>query len=176
MPSRAEVLISFIYKYFAEAKVRTCYEAGYSGFWLHRELELAGISNIVVHAAHVEVEAGNRVKTDKRDSLKLAEQLAARRLGGIRIPSEEQEYHRLLTRTREQLMRARRRVQVQIRMKLHQFGLFPSHIERAIRPKDVEELLLQLKSEELKLTIQILYSVWLNRTVWMSRAEIQKVL
>jgi transposase len=47
-------------------------------------------------------------------------------------------------------------------MKLHQFGLFPSHIERAIRPKDVEEPLLQLKSEELKLTIQILYSVWLH--------------
>ena len=162
MPGKAASVISFISKHFPEAEVRTCYEAGYSGFWLHRALEAAGISSIVVHAAHVEVEAGNRVKTDKRDSRKLAEQLAAGRIRGIKIPTEEQEHHRLLTRTREQLMRARRRAQVQIRMKLHQFGLFPADIERAIRPRDLEQLLPKLESEELRLSIELLYSEWLH--------------
>ena len=77
IPSRAEAVIWFISKYFPGAEVKSCYEAGYSGLWLHRASEAAGISNIVVHAASVEIEANNRVKTDKRDSLKLAEQLSS---------------------------------------------------------------------------------------------------
>ena len=38
-------------------------------------------------------------------------------------------------------MRAKRRTQIQIRIRLHQFGLFPAHIERVIRLKDVDALL-----------------------------------
>ena len=66
-------------------------------------------SDLVVHAAHVEIES-NRVKTDKRDSQKLAEQLLAGRLQGIRVPSPEEEDLRLLTRTREQTVRKRPRI------------------------------------------------------------------
>jgi transposase len=159
MPSRSESVISLIRKYFSDCEVRTCYEAGYSGFWLHRELEAAGVSNIVVHAASIEVAANDRVKTDKRDSLKMAMQLSAGRLKGIRVPSLEQEYRRLLPRTREQVMRAKRRVQIQIRMRLHQFGLFPPEIERVIRLKDVEELLMKLDGD-LQYCISCLYSEW----------------
>lgn len=126
LPAKSEAVVSFIKKYFPDSEVKTCYEAGFSGFWLHRELEAAGISNIVVHAASIEVAANDRVKTDKRDSLKMATQLSAGRLKGIRIPSLEEEHSRLLPRTREQLMRAKRRIQVQIRMRLHQFSLTPS--------------------------------------------------
>jgi transposase len=160
MPARAEAIISFISRHFAGAQVQTCYEAGYSGFWLHRALEAASIPNIVVHAAHVAVEARNRVKTDKRDSLRLAEQLAAGRLRGIRIPTPEQEQRRLLTRTREQLVSARHRVQAQIRLRLHQFGLFPEEVKRAIHLKDVEALLNKMESADLKLSIGFLYAQW----------------
>ena len=159
MPARAEAVITLISKYFPDSKVKTCYEAGYSGFWLHRELEKAGISNIVVHAASIEVAANDRVKTDKRDSLKMATQLEAGRLKGIRVPGVEEEYRRLLTRTREQLMRARKRIQVQIRMRLHQFGLFPEKITGVMRLKDVEAVLDTLEGE-LKLTIELLYGQW----------------
>lgn len=47
----------------------------------------------------------------KGGSLKLAEQLYGGRLRGIRVPTLEREERRLVTRTREQLVRARRRVQ-----------------------------------------------------------------
>lgn len=159
MPAQSAAVMSLITQYFPEADVKTCYEAGYSGFWLHRELTGAGISNIVVHAASIEVAANDRVKTDKRDSLKMAEQLSAGRLKGIRIPSVAEERRRLLTRTREQLMRAKRRVQIQIRMRLHQFGMFPAEIKRVIRLADVEELLCKMDGE-LQLSISCLYSEW----------------
>lgn len=159
MPPRSEAVISLIGKHFPDSEVHTCYESGYSGFWLHRELSSAGISNIVVHAASIEVAANDRVKTDKRDSLKMAHQLAAGRLKGIRVPSVEQEQERLLTRTREQLMRAKRRAQIQIRMRLHQFGLFPTHIERVIRLKDVDALLEKMEGD-LHYTVSCLRAEW----------------
>lgn len=159
VPARFEVLYGFITKYFPEAEIISCYEAGYSGFWLHRKLEGAGIKNIVVHPSHIEVEA-NRVKTDKRDSLKMAQQLSAGRLRGIRVPSIEQEEKRLLTRTREQLMRARRRAQVQVRMRLHQFGLIPSVFSRVLTQRLAESFLKESKSEALKNSLEYLMSEW----------------
>ena len=63
------------------------------------------------------------VKTDKRDATKLATLLEAKRLTGIRIPSEKEENQRLLTRTREQLIRDRTAAKNKIRMKGHQMGL-----------------------------------------------------
>lgn len=132
MPGTAEAVISLVSKEFGGARVRAAYEAGYSGFWLYRKLVAAGIDCIVVHAASIEVSARDTVKTDKRDSLKIAQQLAAGRLRGVRVPTEEEEQRRLLTRTRDQLMNKKRRVMVQIRMRLHYFGLFPESIQQGI--------------------------------------------
>lgn len=160
MPAKAEAVISLISEYFPESEVTTCYEAGFSGFWLHRKLEAAKISNIIVHPASIEISANNRVKTDKRDSLKMATQLSAGRLRGIRIPTQEEEQRRLVHRTREQFMRAKRRVQAQIRMRLHQFGLFPDDIQRVIQLKDVEALLLKMEGD-LKFSISCLYESWI---------------
>jgi len=156
-----EAVLNFIVKYFPESDIRTCYEAGYSGFWLHRYLVGNGINNIVVNPASVEAESGNRVKTDKIDSLKLAIQLEANRLRSIHIPSEEQENGRLLTRTRDQLMSARTRVRTQIRMKLHLFGLFPVEHKGAINQKLVEKILSEnVINNELKVSIQIQLEQW----------------
>ena len=89
MPGTAEADLLLVSKDFGGASTRAPYEAGYSGFWLHRRLTAAGIDCIVVHAASIEVSARDTVKTDKRDSLKIAQQLAAGRLRGVRVPTEE---------------------------------------------------------------------------------------
>jgi transposase len=159
MPGTAEAVVALVKKEFPGATVLAAYEAGYSGFWLHRKLEAAGISCIVVHVNSIEVSSRDMVKTDKRDSLKIAEQLAVGRLRGVRVPSVEDEQKRLLTRTREQLMRKKRRVMVQIRMRLHYFGLFPESINGRLKVSDVTYILVSLEGE-LQRTIGMLRDEW----------------
>jgi transposase len=56
----------------AEAPVRSCYEAGRDGFWLHRYLSARGITNVVVDAASIEVPRRyRRAKSDRLDATKL---------------------------------------------------------------------------------------------------------
>ena len=161
MPGTAEAVISLVSKEFGSASVFSAYEAGYSGFWLYRKLVAAGNGCIVVHPASIEVSSRDTVKTDKRDSLKIAQQLAAGRLRGVRVPTEEEEQRRLLTRTRDQLMNKKRRVMVQIRMRLHYFGLFPASIQRRIKLQDVEAILMSLDGE-LQRTIGMLRDEWVE--------------
>jgi transposase len=96
MPGTAAV-ISLVEKEFSGATIISAYEAGYSGFWLHRRLEAAGVRCLLVHPASIEVSSRDVAKTDKRDSLKIAQQLAAGRLKSIRISTREEEELRLLT-------------------------------------------------------------------------------
>lgn len=152
MPAEPEVFVKFVEKYFEGAEVRTAYEAGFSGFRLHRALEGAGIKNIVVHAASIEVAARDRVKTDRRDSLKIAEQLESGRLRGIRVPSEEEERNRLLHRTREQLVRKRTQLINQLRMRLYQFGIT---VSGAFNRTRIEPLMGEL-CEELRFVLESL--------------------
>ncbi len=84
-------------RYFPGASIETAYEAGFSGFVLHRILEKAGINNIVVNPGSIEVAVHNRVKTDKTDAVKIATLLEAGRLKRIRVPTPQQEQQRLLT-------------------------------------------------------------------------------
>lgn len=149
-----------LHKFFSGAEIHSAYEAGFSGFGLHRELRRQGIQNIVVHAAAIEVAANQRVKTDKRDARKISAQLEAGRLRGIRIPSEAQEQARLLSRTRAQLVRQRTQSQNCIRMKAHQFGLIGPNDRRRMTHSFVEELLKQSKSEEFRSTVMAHQRVW----------------
>jgi len=155
-----QALAQQILKYFAGANIYTAYEAGFSAFVLHRELEKNGIQNKVVNAAGIEVASNNRVKTDKRDALKLATLLEANRLKGIRIPSEEEEAHRILSRTRKQLVEDRISVKNKIRMKFHQFGVIAANENSTMTHALVEELLKNAPSNELRIAINAYRRIW----------------
>jgi transposase len=90
-------------RWFPGARIFSAYEAGFSGFVLHRALTTAGITTIVVNPASVAVAANDKVKTDRRDAKRLAQDLADGRLRGIYVPTEAEELARLLPRTRAQL-------------------------------------------------------------------------
>jgi transposase len=56
----------------ADAPVRSCYEAGRDGFWVHRFLTREGIENVVVDSSSIEVNRRERqAKTDRLDGTKL---------------------------------------------------------------------------------------------------------
>jgi transposase len=104
-------------------KVCSCYEAGPLGYGLHRKLLALGIENIVVRP-HVLDEYRVRVKTDKTDALALVKRLDAYVRGNrkafavIRVPTEQEEQERAISRQREQLVREVRRVRAQSIKKL----------------------------------------------------------
>src|SRR6266498_2766289 len=81
--------------------VRCCYEAGPTGFGLHRFLVARGIDCQVVAPGLVPQRPGDRVKTDPRDARKLARLLAGGLLEPIHVPSPELEAARDLVRARE---------------------------------------------------------------------------
>jgi transposase len=105
-----------------EAIVRSCYEAGRDGFWIHRCLISLGIENIIVDSSSIEVNRrARRAKTDKLDVQKLASMLiryhsGERKLWSIvRIPSVEEEDRRQLPRELKDLKKERTRVTNRIR-------------------------------------------------------------
>ena len=161
---------------YPESDIYSAYEAGFSGFVLHRMLEQAGIHNIVVNPGSIEVSVHNRVKTDKRDAHKIASLLEAGRLKGIRIPSEQVEHRRLLTRTREQLVSERTAIKNMIRMRAHQFGLIEPEDRRVMTHQFVEGLLTQAPSPEFVITVNAYQRVWksLDTEIKLLEAELRK--
>ncbi len=93
---------------------RCCYEAGPTGFGLYRHLRERGIRCDVIAPGLVPCAPGDRVKTDRRDSRKLARLHAAGLLETIHVPGPELEALRDLVRAREEArldrMRARHRL------------------------------------------------------------------
>lgn len=129
------VLINYCKKYFSGAEIHSVYEAGFCGFHLHRCLEMEGIKNIVVDAAGIEIAVSDRVKTDKRDSLKLATHLSHGKLRGIFVPSIEQEDNRAVTRLRDKFVCQRSRLACQIKGLMHQYGLIKADDSRMVSKK-----------------------------------------
>jgi transposase len=100
---------------FKGAKIRIAYEAGPAGFNLYDDLTADGIECIVVPPSLLPVESGNRVKTDKRDSRKLAQYLENNHLKRVYVLSKQERAHRQFVRTRRQLSNHRTDVMRQIK-------------------------------------------------------------
>jgi len=103
--------------------IHVVYEAGYFGFWLYDRLIGYGAECIVTPPSLVPQEYGNRVKTDRRDSRKLAYLLAKGMLRRVWVPSQQERYHRQVVRRRRQLIGDRVRVQNRIKSELQFYGV-----------------------------------------------------
>lgn len=160
MPADPPKLIEFLKKRFPSNPIKSVYEAGFSGFVLDRALRAAGIANIVINAASIEVAANNKVKTDKRDAIKMALHLSRDMLRGIRVPSLEEELARLLTRTRAQLVKERSRLGIQIKSKLMQFGAIAAEDKRVMNVKLLAEMKKLKLPRELAIAVSALAELW----------------
>jgi transposase len=90
------------------------YEAGPTGYVLARALDGAGVRCVVAAPSRILRASGERVKTDRRDALKLARLLRLEELVAVRVPTPTEEAARDLVRAREDarvdLMRHRHRL------------------------------------------------------------------
>jgi transposase len=81
------------------------YEAGPCGYWLYRYLTKKGYVCWVVAPSLIPKKAGDRVKTNRRDAIKLARLMRSGDLTPVYVPAVEDEAIRDLCRAREDVIR-----------------------------------------------------------------------
>ena len=95
-------------------QLHVCYEAGGCGMWIARLFTRLKVPCTVVAPSLIPTKAGDQVKTDKKDAVKLARLLRAGELVAVHIPDETDEAVRDLCRARvdayDDLRRAKTRL------------------------------------------------------------------
>lgn len=102
-------------RYGEPAQVQVVYEAGPTGYGLQRELARRGYACQVIAPSLIPKRAGDRIKTDGRDGVRLAELSRAGELHAIWIPDPVDEALRDLARAREDAVHARTQVRQQLK-------------------------------------------------------------
>lgn len=114
IPNTPEAIRKTILRLSEGAQLEVCYEAGPTGYGIYRQLTVMGIPCLVAAPSLIPSRPGDKVKTDKRDALRLAQLLRSGELTAARVPTEEDEALRDLVRAREDAKedqhRARQRI------------------------------------------------------------------
>jgi transposase len=108
IPNDTALLVKRLLKIGRAAQLRCCYEAGPTGYGLHRDLQAAGIECVVIAPSLVPVQSGDRVKTDRRDAAKLARFLRSGDLTAVYVPEASTEAMRDLERARDDAKKSER--------------------------------------------------------------------
>lgn len=100
--------------HFAPDSIQVVYEAGPTGFGLARHLRANGIDCLLAAPSKLLRAPGDHIKTDKRDAIALAKILSLGQIAEVRVPTEEQEALRDLSRARQavakELAKSRQRI------------------------------------------------------------------
>ena len=86
---------------YPDATLNFVYEAGSCGYWIYRLLTSLNHCCYVIAPSLIPKKPGEKIKTDKRDALKLAKLLKSEDLTPIYVPEPEDEAVRDLSRARE---------------------------------------------------------------------------
>jgi transposase len=119
IPNREDSVRKLVRKLGPLEEQRFCYEAGPTGYVLYWQLARMGAKCEVVAPTLVPVKAGDRVKTDRRDALKLARNYRAGELTAVWVPDAAHEALRDVVRARE----AAKKDQLRARHRLSKFLL-----------------------------------------------------
>jgi len=105
--------------------IAACYEAGPCGYGVYRQLSELGVACMVVAPSLVPKAPGDRVKTDRRDAMHLAELHRSELLTPVWVPNAEHEALRDLVRAREQARQDPQRARQRLSKFLLRLGLKP---------------------------------------------------
>ncbi|WBL15185.1 IS110 family transposase [Sutcliffiella sp. NC1] len=101
IPHTPEAIRKLIKKLGKPDTLYVCYEAGPTGYPLYRLLISLGVHCDVIAPSLIPKRPGERVKTDRRDSIRLAQLYRAGELTSIYVPTPDGEALRDLVRARE---------------------------------------------------------------------------
>ncbi|MGP4070912.1 IS110 family transposase [Halobacillus sp. B29] len=101
IPHTPEAIRKLVKKLGDPQNLRFCYEAGPTGYPLYRQFLAMGIHCDVIAPSLIPQKPGEKIKTDKRDSIRLAQLYRAGELVSVYVPTSEDEALRDLVRARE---------------------------------------------------------------------------
>jgi transposase len=127
-PDAIDQLIKHLRK--ARTDLLFCYESGPCGYGIYRQITDLGWTCKVVATSLIPKKAGDRVKTDRRDSMMLARLLRAGELDAVWVPDGTQEALRDLTRAREDMKHLQR--QAKQRLLAFFYGMANAIADKAI--------------------------------------------
>ncbi len=114
LPHTPEAIRKLVKKLGDPDTLRVCYEAGPTGYPLYRQLLTMGVHCEVIAPSLIPQRPGERIKTDRRGAIRLAQLHRAGELTSIYVPTPEDEALRDLVRAREDAkedeLRARHRL------------------------------------------------------------------
>ncbi len=98
IPADESLLLKLLDRLGPRSRLRVCYEAGPTGYGLARRLNEQGICCVVVAPSLVPIQKNRRIKTDRRDAVRLAHFLRSGDLVEVSIPQAQTEAMRDLER------------------------------------------------------------------------------
>jgi transposase len=122
-PNRPEGLQKFLKKLGDLKTLKVCYEAGPTGYALYWQLTKLGVECEVIAPSLIPKKAGERIKTDRRDALKLADLYRAGMLTAVWVPDAEHEALRDLVRARTAAKKDETRAKHRLTKYLLRYGL-----------------------------------------------------
>ena len=123
MPAKYEVLLGYLRNKFPECRISVMYEAGFSGFSLHDDLERDGINCIVTPPHTVTEEKVQKVKNDRVDCRRLAKNLEGGDYKSCAVPGKQLREDRHISRLYGQINGNITMVKNRIRRALEFHGL-----------------------------------------------------
>jgi transposase len=157
-------LIGYFRNKFPGCRIQVIYEAGFKGFWLHDFLVRDGISCVVVPPHTVLEEKANRVKTDKIDARRLAENLENGGYKSCYVPDRERREDRQISRTIEDVQSDITRTRNRIWKMFDFHGVTPPIHRDKARKDDIRKLrdfsVAKPLSSALKTYIDLLEHLW----------------
>jgi len=124
LPPKPEALSHYLVKNFPGGTYYSAYEAGFCGYWIHNQLVELGIHSMVVNPADIPTTGKEKVmKTDPRDSKKIARSLRNGDLRPIHVPSLTTLEHRGLVRMRATLVKDLTRYKNRVKSFLYFHGI-----------------------------------------------------
>lgn len=131
IPNRPEAVRKLVQRLGGAKAIQACYEAGPTGYVLYWQLTELGVDCEVVAPTLVPEKAGDRVKTDRRDAIKLARCFRAGELTKVWVPDPAHEALRDLVRAREAAKKDQLRARHRMSKFLLRAGRSPSQDTKA---------------------------------------------